>query len=704
MLSVRGLFWQVTAQTGAVAEAAIGSPEKQPSDGKQHKFFRMTALTSADKDKIKRVVPKSSNKIIDAAIIRLYVNYPNLEEWTWTGLMGAVVLVDDLIGHTFFFKLVDVIGNQGVLWDQELWVDFQYSQDRLFFHSFEIEDFSVGFLFEDKSEAQHFFKRVQNRHKHASKLTIQNNNAVEARKRPEETSTRGYRGEEFDKDGSSNGIVNEQRMRRTRGILYYDNEPPPEWRSFYKELENMGISEDMIAENREFIKDYIAKQGGPLVGLEPPIPRRYQNQVRDAALANGNGKTSRSISQSLRSRSSTVTSISSDRKKKAPPPPPPPASSSSGSAPSVPSPPPYSNSLPQSVQEDSYPDMEEVIEQHPSSSSSSAATPAPQQSSEPHRVHNVPPPMTFPSPFQPSPAATPSPAPGLPPRMAPSPASTARPVPSLPSRANMPPAPPARGAVAMVPPPPPSRGNVPPPPPSRSTNAPVPPPPRRGQAPPPPPSRHTGGSAAAPPLPPGHPGYNPYGQEQQQPPQLPPQQYQQYQQSPPQLPPQIQQQQQQQPPPPPQMPAFTNPSPPSANSAAPPPPPPPPMPTFTNPPAAPGNSSAPPPPPPPPALSSMTDTAPPRVESTGDSGRDALLASIRGAGIHSLKKVDKSQLDKPSVLLQEARGEPVSTPAAPAAPGGAPGQPASLADALAAALSSRKAKVAVSDDESDGDW
>lgn len=100
----------------------------------------------------------------------------------------------------------------------------------------------------------------------------------------------------------------------------------------------------------------------------------------------------------------------------------------------------------------------------------------------------------------------------------------------------------------------------------------------------------------------------------------------------------------------------------------------------------------------------MADTAPPLVETTGNGDRDALLASIRGAGIGKLRKVDKSQLDKPSVLLQEARGEPVSTPAVPAAPGGAPGQPASLADALAAALSNRKAKVAASDDESDGDW
>ncbi|KAG0680619.1 hypothetical protein C6P40_003137 [Pichia californica] len=656
----------------------------------------MTALTSSDKEKIKRVIPKSSNKIIDAAIIRLYVNYPNPDEWSWTGLTGAIVLVDDLIGHTFFFKMIDVIGNQGVLWDQELWVDFQYSQDRLFFHSFEIEDYSIGFLFEDKSEAQHFFKRVSNRQKHGSKLTVQNNSAVEARKKPEQFSNKGYRGEDFDSTSSpstNNGnIMNEQRMRRARGVLYYDNEPPPEWRSFYKELENMGITEDMIADNREFIKDYIAKQGGPLVGLEPPIPRRYQNQVRDFS----NNSISRSNTQSIRSRSNTVNSINSDRKKKAPPPPPPPSSSSNNST---------SSPLNPNQQDSySYPDIEDVMEQ-PSDDTASMNTTVTSSTRPVH--HNVPPPMTFPnSPFNsPSPTTTTSPntnTPGLPPRMVP--ATPARALPSLPSRTTMAPPPPARG---NVPPPPVSRNNVAPPPPPSRGGVPPPPPVSRRVAPAPPPSRHavpTAASPIPPSLPSGHPGYNPYAQQHPIAPQIQPQQ--QYQQPVPvantSIPP---------PPPPPPLPEVTGTAPPLApplptpSSSAIPPPPAPPMPNF-------GNSSNGPPPPPPllPQMNNSSSVSPPRIESTGDGNRDALLASIRGAGLSSLKKVDKSQLDKPSVLLQEARGESVDIPsAAPVgngggAPGSSGGQPASLADALAAALSSRKAKVAVSDDESDGDW
>jgi hypothetical protein len=665
------------------------------------------ALTSQDKEVIKRAVPKSSNKIIDAAIVRLYVSYPDPQQWKWTGLTGAVVLVDDLIGHTFFFKLVDVIGNQGIIWDQELWVDFQYSQDRLFFHSFEIEDYSIGFLFDDKSDAQHFFKRVQNRNKHASKLTVQNNNAVEARKRPDAISTKGYRGE-------IDTTANEQRIRRSKGILYYDNEPPPEWRSFYKELENMGISEDMIAENREFIKDYINKQGGPLVGLEPPIPRRFQHLTMNTAPV-------AKASSAGRSRSATVSSMSSDsRKKKAPPPPPPPAAAASPS----PAPPTTSIPAPPSYHSE-YSESPTMSDGTPPASS----TPVSTSTSEPRRVHNIPPPMTFPTHNVPPPAMTAQqPAlapgqslgrPGLPSRLVPPPppGPGGRPLPTPPPRSfsgGAPPPPPARG---NVPPPPPSRGNAPPPPPARGVgNVPAPPPPRRGNVPPPPPSR-TPVHPSPPQLPPA----------QERPLPSYPQQQQQYQPQYQMPPPQQQQQPQYQMPPPPGQNAMHNPAPPMPPQMvggppppAPPmppqmvggpPPPAPPMPPQTvggppppAPPMPPQMVGGPPPPPPPTGMPTFEPPTQSRPEVTGDAGRDALLASIRGAGIGGLKKVDKSQLDKPSVLLQEARGEPVSAPPAQSPGGAAPGQPASLADALAAALSSRKAKVANSDDESDGDW
>lgn len=65
-------------------------------------------LTDADKETVKRNVPKPANKIQAVAVARLFVAYPDPHKWTYTGLQGAVVLANDLVGRTFWLKLVDV--------------------------------------------------------------------------------------------------------------------------------------------------------------------------------------------------------------------------------------------------------------------------------------------------------------------------------------------------------------------------------------------------------------------------------------------------------------------------------------------------------------------------------------------------------------------------------------------------------------------
>lgn len=638
----------------------------------------MTILTSEDKEKIKRAIPKASNKIIDATAARLYIAYPDTNAWKFTGLSGAIVFSDDLVGHTFFLKMVDIHGNRGVLWDQELYVDFQYNQDRLFFHTFELDECLAGLLFEDKKDAQHFYKRVAHREKYGSKQTLHNKKAIELKKKPSaDTNERkiGLRGDLSQSTAANDGISNEQRIRRAHGVIYYDKEPPPEWRSFYKELESVGIKESMIAENREFIKDYISKHGGPLVGLEPPIPRKYMYKTVESDVA---------------SRKSSVSS--STRRKKAPPPPPPAAGGISSSSVSSLAKNPESAA---SSQHSASPD--------PFAAPSSAATTSPQK----HFVPPLPASVHQQQQLQqqtPQPFARPlPPQPGLPPRNGT--------VPTLPVR-----------ATANAPPPPPPRNSNPtsqilPQNASRRSAAPPPPPPRR-TGPPPPPSRNTTHKILTPPP----------SQRQsatQQPtfaatspprttfPAAQPTQQTQYGYSRPAVQAPVASPQSASistsPPPPPAFPASSV----AANSlssaipAAPPAPLAPPLPPTGQqggnsaipaaPPAppAPTTPSAPPAPPAPTTSSSNSAPALPQV----DSGREALLASIRGAGIQSLRKTDKTHLDRPSPLLQKKSGasEQVSSP------GATPGQPGNLADALAVALKARKDKVSQSDDEDD-DW
>ena len=699
----------------------------------------MGILTTPDKEKIKRTIPKASNKIIDATVARLYIAYPDPTKWVYTGLMGAIALVDDLVGHTFFLKLVDITGHRGVLWDQELYVDFEYNQDRKFFHTFEIEDCLVGLLFEDTNDATHFYKRVTHRQKHGSSATVKNKNAIALKERvePKGHNTPGPRGEYMD-------VNTAQRQRRAKGVLYYDDVPPPEWRSLYAELESAGITEDMIVDNRQFIKDYIAQQGGPLVGLEPPVPRKYQKAHEKAVAIDKEDTTS------------IPESRPSMKHKKAPPPPP----LAHQSSPSV------AASSNQSVNSST-----------PEAESSPTPTPAPEPApAEPvKRVFRVPPASAIPPPVRTASTASnerPLPTPpsqqqqqqqqqplyqppqptspdtqrkyNVPPPLA----NTVHkvPPPFQPSQAQQSPhnapAPPPRGGVQ--PPAPPARGNAPPPPPranhSVPSNGPAPPPRASPMAP-----SGTGANGAHPP-----PAPPPRASRGAAPPPPPPRSLAAHPNNSPQVPPrnaflqqptQPQQQQQQQPQPQP-----TTPAPPALQPrpmAVPPPtqqpqaqpygqtavpaPPPPPLaqqqqqqqqqqqPQAQD--YGQSAASAPPPPPPPPAMPPMSTGATPAppapnmssgtfTESTGDAGRDALLSSIRGAGIGSLKKTDKSQLEKPSVILQEAKGEPVqSNDASGAAGGSAPGAPpASLADALSVALNKRKGKVAHSDDEDDDEW
>lgn len=635
----------------------------------------MGILTNPDKEKIKRAVPKATNKIIDATVARLYIAYPDATQWTYTGLVGAIALVDDLVGHTFFLKLVDIIGARGVVWDQEVYVDFGYHQDRKFFHTFEMEECLAGLLFEDTNDAAHFYKRVAARHKHASRQTAGNKNAV---------ALKGRLGEREEKHGTRGEYVDAatgQRSRRARGVLYYDDQPPAEWRLLYAELAAAGIGEDMIAENREFIKDYIAKQGGPLVGLEPPIPRRFAVKQPEPV---------------------APPPVPLKKNKKAPPPPPPAMASASTSVESF-HPPVSSEASPLPLPS-------------PGPALSSSSTPVPV---DPRQRFKVPPSNAVPPPVNthvPPPVSTHVPPygqvqpqhgqPGQPQYGQPGQPQYGQQPPYQPTAVHQaPPPPPRAGQVALRPvPAPPPRAGVPVP---ARTGAPPPPPPPRAarNAPPPPPSRTsrpvpaqpTAPQAALPPQP-----------TQAQPPQLPPQHI--LPQQPPQLPPAPQQNYQ--PPQPPQREAMPLPPLLPAQNTAPPPPPPMPALNTSAPPPPPlptQNTSAPPPPPigdfnatpaappPPPDLGQAAPAGLPAV----DSGRDALLSSIRSAGVGALKKTDKSQLEKPSVLLQEARGESPAAP--PSTGGGMPGAPESLADALANALNKRKNKVAASDDEDDND-
>ncbi|KAI9755332.1 MAG: hypothetical protein M4579_004334 [Chaenotheca gracillima] len=647
-------------------------------------------LSDADKDTVKRTVPKAANKIQAVAVARLYVAHPSKQRWTYTGLQGAAVFAEDLVGHTFWIKLVDVSpSNRGVIWDQEIYDTFSYNQDRTFFHSFELESCLAGLSFADEKEAKTFRKKVDDREKNASKATKSTAFGASAQGGSGASYTNG--GKQHSRLGGLGSLLHPSRssahnhlppsqdagrtsMLPPRETSQPPPPPPPapaaedplaaldridpSWRGLLDELREQGITEDQIAENQDFIKSYIEQKQAAQAASGPA--------ELDGAPA-------------------------SDRKGKAPPPPPPSAPPLAARA-------------------------QSISPQNTGTTTSSKRGPPP--AAPPPRRSRVETHGTGSPPQQPaSPAREPSPPRGPPPpRFKAPPAfegagmfAKTNSSPSLPSRARAsstqgPPPPPRPPKTAMdespgsrprfgVPPafqgersPPPAPGA-----PKLPSRGPVPLPPPRDSGPPPPPRDAVHAIPPAtlspPPLPPKTPNASSASMAPPSPPPPPP------------LPGASSRPTSSTPAPstgPPQAPPLPPPR--DSITGGPPPPPPPPPP--------PGQSAgppAPPPPPPPPPPGQGAGPAPPLPKPTG--GKEDMLASIRqsgGVGGGRLKKVDESE--KKDRSAAPVAGAPTSggaggSGASPAPPAGGDG----LAGALAAALTARKSKVSQSDDEEDDD-
>ncbi|PMD54704.1 WH1-domain-containing protein [Hyaloscypha bicolor E] len=664
-------------------------------------------LTEDDKEMVKRQVPKASNKIQAVAVARLYVAYPNRSKWTYTGLQGAAVLANDLVGNTYWLKMVDISpAGRGVIWDQEIYDTWSYNQDRTFFHTFETEDCLVGLSFVDEKEAKTFLKKMNDREKNASKATRAN--AFGGSGQQHGGHRHGRLGSFFGShrntsapsiqtppDSPSYALPPSGNHRMSGGSFKGGNSEfsaldaiDPNWRETWgDDLKQMGITDDLIRDNQEFIADYIRQQ------------------------------------QAAQSVSSPANGVENQRVK-APPPPPPAAASrtrseSPQSAPTgrgrgaPPAPPPARRS---------------VAKVEPHREPTPPREPSPPRGPPPPRFA-APPPFEGAGKFAVKPNQTPArghaptlsnPGPPPPPRPPKTPNDDGYEPGESGSKFGVPP--PFMGQRNTAPPPTPSRGAVPPPPPSRETSQShthsVPP--TNGIAPPPlPPKTPSAPTSQAPPLPPSssRPPVSSLPPRTELPPasSLPPS-------SRPVPPPPARDSGPQPPPLPrsnapplPQSSAPTPPPLPQSNAPPPPPlpqsnaPPPPPMPSIGGPPPPPppppgGFGGPPAPPPPPPNRDSGYQSGVPALPQPSG-GRSDLLAGIQKAGgIGALKKVDRSLVrDRSGALVPGGADTGPAGSGLP--PAGATSGEGGLANALADALEKRKKKVSTSDDEAeDDDW
>ncbi|KAF2753547.1 WH1-domain-containing protein [Pseudovirgaria hyperparasitica] len=614
-------------------------------------------LSEDDKQTVKRVVPKQQNKIQAVAVVKLYVAYPDRNRWTYTGLQGAAVLANDLVGHTYWIKLVDISpAGRGVLWDQEIYDTFSYNTDRTFFHTFELEKCLAGFSFVDEKEAKTFKKKVDDREKNAHKATKAKPFGASHGQNGAPSSngkSHGLLGGLFGHRSSNAAQPQPQSIIPHKDLLIAS--PPqaspapsktdsgidfsdPSIQPLLEEVMKMGITRDELEQNADFVKLYIEQN---------KANQALQLDKRSRAPPPPPGAAPGRVSISPQNTGSTTAS------RRGPPPALPPARRSGHAAPAQLAPsPPRAPSPPPGPKFKAPPPLSDA-----GKFAGSNAPPPPSRARATSSVANPGPPP-----------------PPRPPKVEEEPQS----------RFGVPP--PFTGQrVPSGPPPPPSRGPVPPPPPARESLAthavppshalppPLPPKTPVGVPPPLPPSRDTPGPPLPPPLP-----------TTSRPPPLPPQGGAP---APSPLPPLNNA-----PPPPPPPPSTHAPPPPSLlpTGGAPPPPPPPPMPM-------PLGSEAP-PPPPLPGRDGGAANVPPLPQPSG--GRNDLMASIRDGA--RLKKVSDTEKKDRSAALVPGH-EPASSSGGGTAAAGAAAAGGGLAGALAVALAERKSKVSHSDDEDDND-
>ncbi|EPX72942.1 WASp [Schizosaccharomyces octosporus yFS286] len=452
---------------------------------------QLSSVTQEDKSIIRKYIPKSTNKILAAGIAKLYVAYPDPNRWSYTGLCGAAVLCYDTTLKCCWLKLVDVVGNGGVLWDQELYENFEYFQDRTFFYSFEIDQCFAALSFSDESEGSKFYRKVVEKGCHPESI---------------ENSVLSF----LTRKGSKRSPGSRQTSNSYTTPSYPTGEPGPIKGnsqnldldpSLIQSLVKMGISEDQIMQNADFVKSYLhsnvpepshtsTSPSAPAVppSLPPSLPSHNGSPLSAPSVPN----------HALNGTASTSSHL--------PPPPPPPPSSTLKKSSIPPPPPPKSSSSALAANKKRAPPPPPSRRNRVKSPLSSAGSPG-------SASLNLPPPPPPPKNTTPAPRAFNAPPPP-PPR-----SSTARITP--PSSSQAPPIPdrsvpsfsphehattistqPSPALPATSPPPLPTGASPPPPPPPApmpAISSPVPPPAPAPVPPMPSTSGDSGDSLASPP-------------------------------------------------------------------------------------------------------------------------------------------------------------------------------------------------------------
>ncbi|TFK50452.1 WH1-domain-containing protein, partial [Heliocybe sulcata] len=250
-----------------------------------------STLSDDDKVKVKSGVPKSNNKIIHAVLARIYYAYPDPNSWSYAGLQGALVVARDTSKNgTLYFRMVDLSGTRGVIWEYEVYEGFEYFSDRPFFHSFPGDECMIGFVFADESEAKVFHKKVTN-------ALSKNKNKSSPKQKTKSTKSKSKAPGKIDKSmisGPTQGsFIHVAHMGYDDQNGFTSTNVDPSWMSFLDQLQSMGIDRNVIENDMDFIQKFVrdAQKETAAAPKEkkkappPPAPRRNVHAQPEAPAA-----------------------------------------------------------------------------------------------------------------------------------------------------------------------------------------------------------------------------------------------------------------------------------------------------------------------------------------------------------------------------------------------------------------------------------
>ncbi|TFY65768.1 hypothetical protein EVG20_g5322 [Dentipellis fragilis] len=227
------------------------------------------ALSYDDHCRLFSILPPNSNKIIAAGPARIYhATFGAADsDWSFSGLRGILVFGCDArvpvhrtnaapYGATYWFRLVDMRRGK-VVWVHQVQDVIEYEAEKPFFHVFCGKSRKFGFRFEEDDDAVIFLQEVTQR---IVDIPVQRSPSKKSGPKPQRVKSQR---KTIDRSMISSPVPESFRHVAHMGVDEKGSvdaswNVAPEWTKLLQKLEGYGIDAEMVEENLEFVKGFLA--------------------------------------------------------------------------------------------------------------------------------------------------------------------------------------------------------------------------------------------------------------------------------------------------------------------------------------------------------------------------------------------------------------------------------------------------------------